>query len=54
MGLIGMAYHTVKMITDPDNCDEHLEKAKWSLGKVIFDPIGVFDIVDVVEDAASN
>lgn len=54
MGLIGIVHHTVKIITDPVNCDEHLTKAKWSVVKSIFDPIGVFDIIDVVEDTTSN
>ena len=50
MGLLGVAYHAVKMFTDPDKCDEHLAKAKWSIAKGLIDPIGVIDVVDVVED----
>ena len=40
--------------TDPDKCDEHLAKAKWSIAKGLIDPIGVIDVVDVVEDATDN
>ena len=54
MGLLGVAYHAVKMITDPEKCDEHLAKAKWSIAKGLIDPIGVIDVVDVVEDATDN
>ena len=54
MGLLGVAYHTVKMFTDPDKCDEHLAKAKWSIAKGLIEPIGVIDVVDVVEDATDN
>ena len=54
MGLLGVAYHAVKMFTDPDKCDEHLAKAKWSIAKGLIDPIGVIDVVDVVEDATDN
>lgn len=50
MGLFGLAYHTVKMFTDSDKCDEHLAKAKMSILTGIVDPIGIIDVVDVVED----
>lgn len=54
MSLLGIVYHTVKMITDSDNCDEYLEKAKWIIADPILDQVGILDIVDVVEESSDN
>lgn len=59
MGFIGLAVHGIKgvygMVTgDWDLVDEATEKARLCLYRSVIDPVGLIDVADIVEDAASG
>lgn len=60
MGIIGAIYHGIKgsykfLVDDSDAASQELDKAVDSLHRTaVFDPIGISDIPDIVDDISEE